>query len=60
MLDRIGYSESGARDCQALATAFGILLDKYRLENGESTARSEHLSIYQVEAELQRLLADSA
>ena len=47
-----------ARDCQALAMTFGILLDKYRLECGESTSRSEHLTVDQIEAELQRILAD--
>jgi len=31
-----------ARDSQSLATAFGILLDKFRLEQGEATERIEH------------------
>lgn len=57
VLDRIA-ADAGARDCQALATAFGILLDKYRLENGESTSRSEHLTLDQVEQELQRILSE--
>jgi hypothetical protein len=51
---------SSARDVQAVATAVAIFIDKFRLENGEVTGRTEHLTIDQVEAELQRILAESA
>lgn len=43
---------------QALAVGVGIFLDKYRLERGESTGRTETLTLGLVESEVQRLEAE--
>lgn len=42
---------------QALSIGVGTFLDKYRLEMGETTARTEHVSIGLIEAEIQKLEA---
>lgn len=39
--ERVVYPVAGARECQSYATALGIMLDKYRLEQGEATGREE-------------------
>ena len=63
LLDRLGL-EVGARDVQSLAIAFGVLLDKYRLELGEATGRMENLDLSaaerRIEVEIERLSAEMA
>lgn len=39
--ERVVYPVAGAKECQSYATALGIMLDKYRLEQGEATGREE-------------------
>lgn len=46
-----------ARECQALATTVGILIDKLRLEAGEATQRSE---VKVTDADRQRVAEDVA
>lgn len=41
LVERIDAAEN-ARDVQPLAISAGILLDKFRLESGEATGRTEH------------------
>lgn len=43
---------------QALTVGIGVLLDKYRLERGETTSRTEHVSIGLVESEIVKLEAE--
>lgn len=45
-------------EVQKMMTAAGIALDKYRLEMGESTGRTESITIGALEAELTRLNAE--
>jgi transposase-like protein len=52
------FAKPGARDCQAYATAYGILNDKYRLEMGESTSRTETLDASRVDIELARTVEE--
>lgn len=48
-------SKPPARECQALATAAGILIDKLRIEGGEATERTETITIDKLDAEIERL-----
>lgn len=50
--------EPPADAVQKLATAAAILIDKLRLEMGESTGRTEHVSLGLVESEIQKLEAE--
>jgi transposase-like protein len=43
-------------DAQRYVTSVGILIDKYRLEMGETTGRQEHLTFSPADLELQRVL----
>lgn len=51
-------AEPSAESAQKFATAAAILIDKLRLEMGESTGRTEHVSLGLVEAEIQKLEAE--
>jgi len=42
--ERVVYPVAGAKECQSYATALGIMLDKYRLEQGEPTERHEEVT----------------
>lgn len=46
------------KDCQSYAVAAAVLIDKMRLENGESTAKTEHVTLGLVESEIQKLEAE--
>lgn len=46
------------KDCQSYAVAAGILIDKYRLEMGESTSRTESLDASRVDIELARTVEE--
>lgn len=43
---------------QALTVGIGVLLDKYRLERGEHTDRTQHVTIGLIEREVERLEAE--
>lgn len=51
-------AEPTAEATQKFATAAAIFIDKLRLEMGESTGRTEHVSLGLVEAEIQKLEAE--
>jgi len=40
-VEEVTFPKAPAAACQHYATSIGILIDKFRLENGESTSRSE-------------------
>jgi len=57
VLGRIDVEGEG-RQAQAFAVSLGILVDKIRLEEGEPTARTEHLGRDEFMAEVKRLAAE--
>ena len=57
MLVKDAMGHETPRNRQALATAAAILLDKYRLEMGEVTARSESASVDEMDREIESLAA---
>jgi transposase-like protein len=52
----VTFEKAPSGACQQYATAAAILIDKFRLEMGESTARVESVDRAQVEAEVGQLL----
>lgn len=54
----IDLPEPPADAVQKLATAAAILIDKLRLELGESTGRTESVTLGFVESEIQKLEAE--
>lgn len=50
----VTFPKAPADACKAYATAVGILIDKYRLETGEVTAREEHRHEHHSESDLDR------
>lgn len=56
----VTFPEAQPASAKALATTAAILIDKYRLEVGEVTDRTEHRSVDQVTAEVERLAAEMA
>lgn len=57
---RIGSDPEQAKAYQALSIGVGTFEDKYRLEMGESTGRTETLTLGLVEQNIQRLEAQLA
>lgn len=53
----VELEEPPGYEVQKLMTAAGIAIDKYRLEMGESTGRTESITVGVLEAELARLEA---
>lgn len=51
----VTYPKPTASACASYATAVGILIDKFRLENGEVTGREEVVTVDAVDREIQRL-----
>lgn len=52
------FKGSEGRDAQALAVAAGIFIDKMRLEEGEATARSESISLQEIDRQIRLLEAE--
>lgn len=53
---RVTYPKPSASGCQAYATAAAILLDKFRLEVGEVTGRTETTTRDHLDREIEHLL----
>lgn len=53
--DKVTYPKPSPSGCQSYATAAAILVDKFRLEIGEATGRTEHQLTSPVDEELARL-----
>ena len=51
----VTYPKATASACQAYATAAAVLIDKFRLENGEVTGREEVVTVDAIDREIQRL-----
>lgn len=54
-VEQVTYPKAPASACASYATAAGILIDKFRLENGEVTGREEVVTVDAVDREIQRL-----
>jgi transposase-like protein len=54
-VEQVTYPKAPASACASYATAVGILIDKFRLENGEVTGREEVVTVDAVDREIQRL-----
>jgi transposase-like protein len=52
---QVTYPKATASACASYATAVGILIDKFRLENGEVTGREEVVTVDAIDREIQRL-----
>lgn len=57
--DEVIYPRPSPSGCQAYATAAAILLDKFRLEVGEVTGRTETLSTDQLDRQIEELIEQS-
>lgn len=57
-VERLELALPTAGDVKSYATAFGILLDKYRLELGESTGRTEHVGTDDIDRTYRQLVAE--
>ncbi|MBN1319625.1 MAG: hypothetical protein JXA87_02185 [Thermoleophilia bacterium] len=53
--NEVKYPKAPAAACQHYATSIGILIDKFRLENGEATGREEVITIDAVDREIAKL-----
>lgn len=54
--ERVVYDRPPAQDQKALATAMAILLDKFRLEMGEATGRTETVTQSEFDREVSELI----
>lgn len=54
-VEEVTFPKAPAQACQQYATSIGILIDKFRLENGEVTGREEVVTVDAVDREIQRL-----
>lgn len=54
---KVTFPKASASGCQAYATAAAILLDKFRLEVGEATNRTETHTTDQLDRDIEALLA---
>ena len=54
------HQKAEAADCKSYAVAGGILIDKYRLEMGEATARTEEVASYDIDRSVAQLVAELA
>jgi hypothetical protein len=57
-VERLPLDLPTATDVKSYATAFGILLDKYRMEMGESTGRTEHIGTDDIDRTYRQLVAE--
>jgi transposase-like protein len=57
-VQEVAYPVAPAAAVQNYATSVGILIDKFRLENGESTSRDEVITVDKLDAEIARLAAE--
>lgn len=55
---KVTYPKAPAAACQQYATSIGILIDKFRLENGEVTGREEVVTVDAVDAAIRDLEAE--
>jgi len=55
---QVTFPKPGAADIKHYATAAAILLDKWRLENGESTDRREYVGDSPIDREVARLVGE--
>lgn len=56
-VEQVTYPKPSPSGCQAYATAAAILLDKFRLEVGEVTGRTEHRTTDQLDRDIEELLS---
>lgn len=57
---QVEWETAPAEAFKAYAVAIGVLIDKYRLEMGEATGRTESLTLDVIESNIQRLEARMA
>lgn len=55
---RVEWPSATAGDIRAYATSIGILIDKYRLEMGEATARTYHEGSDDIDRRVSQLVAE--
>ena len=54
------HQKAEAADCKSYGIALGILVDKYRLEMGEATVRSEEVASHDIDRSVAQLVAELA
>ncbi len=54
---KVVYPRPSASDFRHYATAAAVLVDKFRLESGESTSKTEHVNQTEFDAEVKALTA---